>query len=888
MSLTYQNSPYAAVPNPASKDFIDDWLPDILAYREHIDDYENWPIIYFDQGGSGGEGLGPGGADGSGTLANPYLALTAAMLQSALDEIRLTNTNGLRFAIKAGTEWQVLTGVGLRISQAKVSVEKYGSGNNPLFHGTETLAALGVASLGSPTAGVYTMTLGSAEMSGKTFGFLLPHWGSDPRGLADRSNCYRRRASAITVTGPGEFYYDIATRVLTLYPLASATLTTSGFRVITHDANSLTFVGLVMADNHDLTMIDSIDVVGTYGNATTEAGADQFWCFITNASGTNKHVLKNSMGIYGGYHSAGSFTNSSGGIILIKSCIFGFCKHYRAIPITYYAFPGGQECYSWGNSIIGMVINDIHSNVIYRASQPIYAHTNSATDRVSLFISYQDEAWGGRAGHGARPYISPGANDGTWYSATNNKVTDVRCFIVGLTMDGGTNFAARDNTANLTRILGAYACHAYINCIFKNYYWHRDTGGGTVYEYMEINTTDYDYGGYNINCIWHYIVGPTNGGFNFGLVRNNLSSGTEPDRQGVIEDQNWYCTMYFDVPSGFAITNTWNQATLQQNGTVDSVTPAANNGPMRKVFLNSSIIWDSDAASSEDLVLGIPEANPNGSLYAVASSTLRGGIGRTAFYRCSSSSAQNGNFRSFGTSWFKDNTRSFDLTSAPSLLSRPATDSELVVSNHFALHASADGQDLEYDFYGNRRVTNGALGAIEAIFTNIHDGSTAAYSIINGRRVLAYRDTAENYRVSMAFNDSLNESTRVAVLGGIPITIFNHPGNGYSLGVYKWDYTELTDFGRTTHMDGYRYKLLSTPSGLSNMFVVWDDEDGGTDVNGFVYLGGCPIVINANNAIVATRVEGTVQEVGHAYIGGMPLLCARVNDKWYLVITDGY
>jgi hypothetical protein len=885
LSLTYQNSPYSAIPNPASKDFIDDWLPDFLAYRETIDGYESWPIVYVDQGGGGGGEE----VTGSGTISDPYLCPDAATLQTHLDTVRLSYPNGLRFAIKAGTVWQVLSGRAIVISQAKVSVEKYGTGNNPLFHGTETLDELGVAGLGSPTAGVYTMTLGSSEMSGKTFGFLLPDWGSSPRGIASLDYSYRRRATALTVTGAGQFHYDTVTRVLTLYPLASATLTTAGFRVVTHSAASLSFVGLVMSEDYDETIIDSIDVIGTYGNAATEVSADQFWCFITYADGTNRHVLKNCMGIYGGYHSAGSYTNSTGGFCLIKNCILGLCKHYRAIPITFYAFGGDNEGYSWGNTLVGMAANELHSTVINRASQPIYSHTNGGvTQRVSLFISYGDYIWSGLLGYNARPYCSPPANTGTWFSSSNNSITNVRAFIVGMVMDGGTNFVSRDNTQNLVKILGSYECHAYINCLHKNFYWHRDTAGGTVYEYSEISTTDYNFGGYNINCIWHYLVGATNGNFNFGLVRNNLSGGTEPDRQGVIEDQNWYCTMHFEVPVGFAITGTWNAATLQQNGTYDSVTPAANNGPMRKVFINSSIIWNSAAAATEDLVLGIPEANPNGSLFSVAGSSLRGGIGRSAFYRCSTAHAQNGNFRSPGTTWFKDNTRCFDLTSAPSLLGRPDTDSELVVRNHFPLHSSSSGQDLEYDFYGNRRVTNGALGAIEATFTNIHQGSVADYAMIRGMRVLAYRDTAENYRFSMAFNDALNEGNRTAVLGGIPITIFTHPGNGYSLGVYKWDYTELTDLGRTTVMDGYRYKLLSTPSGTSNMFVIWDDEDGGTDATGFIYLGGCPIVVNANNAIVATRVEGAIEEIGHAYIGGMPLVCVRINSKWYLAITDGY
>jgi hypothetical protein len=694
VGTAYSASPFATIPNPCTAEFVHEWVPGILAYRLDELDTTGWTTIQVYQGSGGA------------ASDEVFYAATTAELQAIIDDHAAIHTDGLIVAIEAGTEWQHLSETAVELGRAKICLTRFGTGNNPLFHGTETLAALGVASLGSPASGIYTVTLGASEMTGKTLSHVIEHWGTNPRSILTATP-YVWKATAGAVAAEGDFHYASATRVLTIYPRAGATLTAAGFRAITHAGS--TFTGsMIRMENHDRVVVKDIDVIGTGGNAAGSGG--QVWSFISLAKSTNVHGIINCMGVLNSEHNAGHYNTTSGGICIVAGGQFGLCKHYGSIPIVFYTASGGHEGYTLRNNIIRWVTNEVISTAIERNTQPIYAHTSGGANKSLLTLFANDEVWCGQWGYSSKPLCG----DQPLANFDDDMITDARAFVVGTVMDGG-NFAARKNTGNLLRIMGQFNGHVYVNCRYKNMAWERTTDTVTI-EYLEISTTDYDYRGWEINPIWEINVGATSGNFNFGLLRNNLSGGTEPDRQGVHEGQIWNGTLYFNTPAGLNITGTWNCLSSQQNGTIATATGNLNNGPMRQSWINSLIVNNSAANSTEDLVLGIPEGDPTGSRYVDGSAaTARGGCRGVSFKGCRATAADQGGFRNFGTSYFTTNTDCDDMADAYAApFSIPAFDSEIIQTVE-ALHTSADGAVVEYDHYGRaRNATTSARGAIEA------------------------------------------------------------------------------------------------------------------------------------------------------------------------------
>ncbi len=687
--------------------------------------------------------IGQGPTAGTGTLGDPYLRANAADLKTLMDSLYTTHAGStLRIRIARGTAWQNRAPKAINVTRASVTVDSYGSGHAPIFHGTETLGELGVASVGSPVGGVYTITLGSSEMSGKTFRGLIPDWGTDPTALAEwdlsdpglaynvhgttgtkagRTSVYRRRATAAAVTGQGQFHYDSGTRVLTLYPHTGVTPTTTNLRVDTYVNSSLT--GMIESGNFDSVRFEGLCVIGTGGNT----GTDQCWAIFCAQAGTNAVVVKDCLLLYAGQHTLGLYNGSSGGCLVVQGCTFGLARHYNSIPLIAFATSGGCEIWSRGNTILGWVPDDNHSTVLERTVQPIYSHDGSGSNPIGAFASLDDRVWSGQHGWGSRPYVSPPPNNANPDDGTNNTIDTARCWVVGIEMDGG-GYATRKNSGNTPRILSAQSGHVYVNCLYHSYAWDRTTDTTTI-EYFEISTTDYDYRGWDVNEVIRIGVGAVTGTHNFALRRNNLGSGTDPDMQGAHEAQKIYCDRFFYVPSGLNMTGTWNRLSADQSGNILNTTLAFDNATSRECWFNGRIVNDSAANTSEDIVLGIPKAAAAGPRYTdSAAQTCRGGASRTMFYRCCATDVDQSIVRLFGTQWLLDNAQCFAASAFTAAMARPGPTAQENVEDHEPLPAHCGNASglvrLEYDHYGTPRLDHGAraVGAIERGHTTPRHG----------------------------------------------------------------------------------------------------------------------------------------------------------------------
>ena len=737
MGTAYTGTAYATIPNPLSIEFFRDWIRQLPLWRaEGENDISNWASVYVQQSAL---------SDTQAAAGNVYSCATTANLQALLVSLASTSTSGLRVRIAANTVWQwASTEEAIDLDRANITLEKWGEGNNPLFHGTATLAELGVASLGSPTGGVYTVTLGATELNSRPVTHLLEDWGSNPRSAASSARMYQWKTSAGNVTAAGQFHYNSGTRVLTLYPKADApALTAAGFRLVLHTGS--TYSGMIQLQNYNAIKVLNIDVIGTGGNGAT--AGDQNWGIASYAKGTNAHVIRGCMSLYNGVHAIGQYCSTSGGIVTIMECVLGAQKHFDSIPIVFYADAGGQEGIDYGNTVLEWLPNDNHSTVRERSTQAAYSHDGDTTHPATLIIHAFSDYAGGQYGYGSPPYSGNPVNTANPDHATLNKVSDGRCFLVGCRMRGngsaasGTGYLTRKNSGNAPRILGPQSGHVWVNNWFDSYAFGRTTDTVTV-QYFEINTTDYDYRGWAINCIWTINNAAYSGADQMGIIRNNLSSGTEPDRAGVYECQWWNCTLYFNTPSGWSNTGGWDCLSMAVNANFKIVDGVSDSGPFRMSIYNSLIVNDSAANTSEDLVLAVPNADPDGPRYTipVSGSTLRGGIQRTGFKGCRATNADLGGYRNLGSAYFTANTSCVDLTTTPSPLAYPASNAEWVVSSATALHASANGVVLGYDFYGRERPAAGqnrALGAVEysgadSLSSGEAQGSAVATSLAIG------------------------------------------------------------------------------------------------------------------------------------------------------------
>lgn len=731
MGTAFASTPYATKPSVLSTAWIDVWWDGIFAYREAEAPLEREVTVY----------IGQGATAGTGTESDPYLRANAADLKTLMDSLYTTHAaSTLRIRIARGTVWQNRAPKAINVTRANVTVDSYGAGHDPVFHGTETLAALGVASVGSPSGGKYTITLGSSEMSGKTFRGLIPDWGSDPTVLREwnlsdpgltvrlgkatstatgRTKTYRRRATAAAVVAQGEFHYDSGTRVLTLYPHTGVTPTTTNLRVDTYVNSSLT--GMIESANHNSVRFEGLTVIGTGGNT----GSDQCWGFFCAQASTNAVVIKNCTALYCGQHTAGLYNGSSGGILTVIGCHFGICRHYNSIPLIAFATSGGCEMWCDSTTVYGWIPDDNHSTVLERTIQPVYGHDGSGTNALGVWGIRGLQVWAGQHGWGARPYISPPNNTANPDDGTNFTVDSARWWCWDLVMDGG-GYATRKNSGNTPRIASPQAGHVYGNCLFKDYVLDRTTDTTTI-EYCEISTTDYDYRGWDINCIRRVHIGSIVGAHTIGYRRNNLGTGTPPNIQGVHEPFKFYCADYYTAPSTLSITSAWNRMAASQSANVFTSGGSSGNvgsAEALESLFNCLIVFDSDAPTSEDFLPAIPKAHAgetagSGLRYtSPTGQTVRGGASRCMFYRTASADVTNGTGQQFGTSWHVSNTDCFVAASFTPFLEIPPAAGPEVVASHRSLGYTAGGQALEYDFYGRPRLgadasRSAAVGPIE-------------------------------------------------------------------------------------------------------------------------------------------------------------------------------
>lgn len=710
MGTAYTGTAYATIPNPLAIEFYRDWIRQFPLWRaEGEAPTSGWKSIYVQQG-----------ALSDTSSPDTFSCPTTASLQSLIASYASLHTSGLRVRIAAGTVWQWATSEeAIDLDRANITLEKWGDGNNPLFHGTATLAELGVSSLGSPTGGVYSVTLGSTELNSRPVTHFLEDWGSNPRGAASFSRMYTWKTSAGNVTAAGQFHYNSGTRVLTFYPKADApSLTTTGFRLVVHTGS--TYSGMIQLQNYDAIKVLNIDVIGTGGNGNTSA--DQNWGISSYAKSTNAHVIRGCMSIYNGVHAISQYCSASGGIVTIMECLLGMQKHYLSIPIVFYAHAGGQEGIDYGNTILEWLPNDNHtSGAIERATQCGYSHDSDGSHPASLVIHAFSDYAGGLYGYGSPPYSGNPPNTANPDHASLNKISDARHFLVGCRMRGdgsnGSIYYTAKNAGNSPRIHGVQAGHVWVNNLFSGYGMDRTTTTTNV-EWFEIMTTDYDYRGWAVNCIWDITVGAIIGAHNIGIYRNNLGSGTNPDISGVVESQWWNCTHVLRLNASINITGGFGSLSWDQNGTYTTSTGNNIDGSSRMSIYNGLMLAITSAGSGEYPVLCVAPADPDGPRYAGANTlTQRGGVQRTGFFKYASANTTSGTVTGTGTTYFTSNTSCLALSSAPTdPLAYPAPTDEWVVSSATALHASANGVALGYDYYGRERPSSGnrALGAVES------------------------------------------------------------------------------------------------------------------------------------------------------------------------------
>jgi hypothetical protein len=155
---------------------------------------------------------------------------------------------------------------------------------------------------------------------------------------------------------------------------------------------------------------------------------------------------------------------------------------------------------------------------------------------------------------------------------------------------------------------------------------------------------------------------------------------------------------------------------------------------------------------------------------------------------------------------------------------------------------------------------------------------------LGGNRVATSQDNDGGNMLHVAFATGLNRSEHNASFEGIPICLFDHPDGGYALGIAQIPSNEVDNEHRYTVWQGFRY-ALRTRSNVPGHALLYHSVSG-TSKAASTVLYGHHIAINSDDALIAVKVSVPLDDITYAYLGGVPILCVRVDGRWYLGMCD--
>lgn len=672
------------------------WMQRLLTYRRAECPSARATTYYFVHGAVDPLAVG--------TEDDPFLAETAAELQTAIDAVVAP---GVRLLLRRGDAWEDYSGHGLQIATDDVTVDAWGDGDEPwIIHGTETIA--GVAGTWADIGGgKYSTTLGSSEMSGKTLWQLLPDWtaAGGVRALARQTLKYERVALVGEVVSAGQYHYNAGTRVLTIYPLASAGVPTgTNHRIVTHDGTGHN----VRVGNVTGVRISNGAAIGTGGQAT------QAWGFAWEGGGTKVCYVDHFTAIYNALHNFGQYYTGAGlggGYLCGEDIVAGWCNDETAIPITIYNFGGSQEAVLSGVEIYGYQIDANNNSARIRCSQAWYSHTNGGGIIAALMILHDAYIWAGRGGCNAIGWAGDPPNTASWRAA--GTVGQCRVYLRDLTLDCDA-VPTSINTGNQIEWLGTRAGHAEANVYILDLSVARITAG---IEFVYVYTTDYDHTGWSYNRRVRAAWPTLTGSHTLAFVRNNLTSGTYPNKPGTVETYMIFPSFEIEIAAGYTNTGFWGQPCFSQSanetvvagllGATDAHSNMAN-------WLNGVIACDNKTGNSaRDFLFGPMKGDPrtDGIYTDGFLATCPGGVANCYFFGLRSADLSTGGFIQHGTATAKASFDCADLAALPDLRLHPTATSPLVGSLG-ALPSHADR--IEYDADNHPRdyaATTGARGA---------------------------------------------------------------------------------------------------------------------------------------------------------------------------------
>lgn len=696
-SLPYTSTPYAAPPGIGRRAFRG-WERNLMAYREAECPLERATTYYVEFSADPSD-------DGS-SPETPLRANTAAGLQSLINTYL---TSGVRMRVQSGTAWGgTLSGIILNMPSADDwTFDTYGQGEKPVVHGSETIAQLGGSAWSNLGGGKWSTTLGSSQMSGKTAHHLLPDWDAagGPDTLLRRTNRYEKQTAVGNVVSVGQWHYDTGTRVLTVMPwtdVNGGTPTLTNHRIVTHAGGTGNHVMRIPSNNG--CRIEGFALIGTGGQL------DQAWGLAWEGGGNRVLFVQDISVGYNALHNFGQYrtaAGSAGGFMYGRRIICGPCNDETAIPITQYNYQGGQEYGFERVEIYGYSVDLNNASGRYRCSQAVYSHTNGGGILASMGFVDGLYVWGGRGGCNAVGWAGDPPNTKNWRAG--DSVTEVRVWFRNVWFNlGGIEIYL--NSGNAVRLWGVPAGHAEANVLVDNIKMLRTTAG---IEYGQISTTNYELTGWSFNRRHRELWAPMSGSHNMATTRNNLSGGTYPNKQGIIQTYYVHPSIEYVVQSGHTNAGQWGGPAFHQFGNQHASTGLAgvSNAHANSCnWLNGVIACDNQTGdASKNYLFGAHKGDPRGTgMFTDAfAATVAGGMANCSFYGLKGADVTASSVVQNGSDWFVTNRDCNNLAALPDLGTPPAEEGPLFGSLG-ALPAHCDA--LEYDFFDRPRLHSAAYG----------------------------------------------------------------------------------------------------------------------------------------------------------------------------------
>jgi len=151
-----------------------------------------------------------------------------------------------------------------------------------------------------------------------------------------------------------------------------------------------------------------------------------------------------------------------------------------------------------------------------------------------------------------------------------------------------------------------------------------------------------------------------------------------------------------------------------------------------------------------------------------------------------------------------------------------------------------------------------------------------------GSNKISVSQVAYGYQFTpnVIINNSYTLSSTKIVMGGIPLSLYESGNGKYFLGMILESGATVTNgyfiFGEAFYNVGIRNN--------KNIMLV-TVKNGSNSHYDTLFCDGIPLSINENNYLIVSEYTPTraVDEEGHVFIGGMPLLIKRYGNNWFLV-----